>query len=42
MGLAISRNIIEAHRGSIRAKNNEAAGATFTITLPSAEGDITK
>jgi two-component system sensor kinase FixL len=42
MGLAISRSIIEAHRGSIRAKNNEPAGATFTITLPSAEGDITK
>jgi two-component system, LuxR family, sensor kinase FixL len=42
MGLAISRTIIEAHRGSIRAKNNEAGGATFTITLPAAEGDSAK
>jgi two-component system sensor kinase FixL len=42
MGLAISRSIIEAHRGSIRAKNNEAGGATFTITLPAAEGDSAK
>ena len=42
MGLAISRNIIEAHRGSIRAKNNEADGATFTIILPAAEGGNAK
>jgi C4-dicarboxylate-specific signal transduction histidine kinase len=42
MGLAISRSIIEAHRGSIRANNNEACGATFTITLPAAEGDSAK
>jgi two-component system sensor kinase FixL len=42
MGLAISRTIIEAHRGSIWAKNNEAGGATFTITLPAAEGDSAK
>jgi two-component system sensor kinase FixL len=42
MGLAISRSIIEAHRGSIRAKNNEAAGATFTIILPAAEGGNAK
>jgi signal transduction histidine kinase len=42
MGLAISRSIIEAHRGSIRANNNEAAGATFTIILPAAEGGNAK
>jgi C4-dicarboxylate-specific signal transduction histidine kinase len=42
MGLAISRSIIEAHRGSIRAKNNEADGATFTIILPAAEGGNAK
>ena len=42
MGLAISRSIIETHRGSIRANNNEAGGATFTITLPVAEGDDAK
>ncbi len=34
MGLAISIGIIEAHRGRLRAKNNETGGATFTITLP--------
>ena len=42
MGLAISHSIIEAHGGSIRAKNNEAGGATFTITLTAAEGDDAK
>jgi PAS domain S-box-containing protein len=41
MGLAISRNIIEAIGGNIRAKNNEAGGATFTFTLPAA-GDNAK
>jgi signal transduction histidine kinase len=34
MGLAISRTIIEAHGGKIRAENNPARGATFTLTLP--------
>jgi two-component system sensor kinase FixL len=42
MGLAISRDIIEAHRGRMWAENNEAGGATFTITLPRAEGGDTK
>lgn len=36
MGLAISRGIIEAHGGRLRAQNNEAGGTTFTITLPTA------
>ncbi|MFH0997339.1 MAG: ATP-binding protein [Pseudomonadota bacterium] len=39
MGLAISRSIIRAIGGNIRAKNNEAGGATFTFILPAAEGD---
>ncbi|MBK5276861.1 MAG: response regulator [Desulfuromonadales bacterium] len=34
MGLAISRNIAEAHGGSLTACNNEHGGATFTVTLP--------
>src|SRR5262249_15966676 len=34
MGLAISRTIIEAHGGKIRAENNSDGGATFTFTLP--------
>ena len=42
MGLAISRNIIEAHRGRLWVENNEAGGATFTITLPMAEGGDAK
>ena len=34
IGLAISRTIIEAHGGSIRAENNAERGATFRVTLP--------
>ncbi|RII28328.1 MAG: hypothetical protein CXR31_00040 [Geobacter sp.] len=34
MGLAISRNIVEAHKGSLVACNNSEGGATFTMTLP--------
>ena len=37
MGLAISRTIIEAHGGKIRAENNSTKGATFRFTLPLAE-----
>ena len=33
LGLAISHNIIEAHRGDIRAENNPNGGATLRITL---------
>ncbi|MCL1668818.1 ATP-binding protein [Elizabethkingia ursingii] len=33
LGLAISKKIIEAHRGLIKAENNEF-GVTFTIILP--------
>lgn len=35
MGLAISRTIIEAHGGKIRAENNPGRGAAFIFTLPS-------
>jgi PAS domain S-box-containing protein len=34
MGLAISRSIIEAHRGSLWAENNSDNGVTFYFTLP--------
>jgi len=35
LGLAIVRRIIEAHKGSITAKNIEGSGACFDIYLPS-------
>ena len=34
LGLSISKWIIEAHRGRIRAENNSNGGATFHFTLP--------
>ena len=37
LGLAISRSIVTAHSGSIRAENNVAGGATFRCFLPVAE-----
>jgi two-component system sensor kinase FixL len=37
MGLPISRRIMEAHLGSIRAENDSSGGATFHFTLPVAK-----
>ena len=37
LGLAISRSIIEAHGGAIRAENAAQAGAVFRFTLPFAQ-----
>jgi PAS domain S-box-containing protein len=37
LGLAISRSIVIAHRGSIRAENNIDGGATFRCSLPLAD-----
>lgn len=34
LGLNICKSIIQAHAGTISAKNNELGGATFTFTLP--------
>jgi signal transduction histidine kinase len=34
LGLFISKKIVEAHGGTIWAKNNEVKGATFKFTLP--------
>ena len=37
MGLAISRTIIEAHGGTIRAENNPNGGAAVYFTVPAAQ-----
>jgi PAS domain S-box-containing protein len=37
MGLAISRTIIEAHGGTIRAENNANGGAAVYFTVPAAQ-----
>ncbi|WP_170157576.1 sensor histidine kinase [Roseimicrobium gellanilyticum] len=39
LGLAMARSIIEAHRGSIAARNLAEGGAMFTFTLPSGNGN---
>jgi two-component system sensor histidine kinase ChvG len=36
LGLSISRQIVEAHGGSIAAANRPAGGAVFTVKLPAA------
>ena len=36
LGLVVTRNIINAHGGSISAENNSHGGATVVITLPAA------
>ncbi len=38
LGLAIVRNIVESHGGTIVAFNNRDAGATFAFTLPTERG----
>ena len=34
LGLAIVRHLVELHGGSVKAENQKAGGATFTVTLP--------
>ena len=40
MGLAISRSIIEEHRGRLWAENNPDGGATFYFTIPIAKENL--
>ena len=37
IGLAITQTIVDAHRGTIDARNNPEGGATFTVTLRRSE-----
>jgi PAS domain S-box-containing protein len=37
LGLSVSRNIIEAHKGKIDVESKVGVGSTFTVRLPAAE-----
>jgi PAS domain S-box-containing protein len=40
MGLSISRSIVEAHHGHIRAVRNDHGGSTFVFTLPAGDAPV--
>ena len=39
LGLAVSRNLVEANGGSIIVQSQEGKGSTFTLTLPAGEAE---
>jgi signal transduction histidine kinase len=39
LGLAIAREIVQAHRGTIRAESSPGQGATFVVSLPTARAE---
>lgn len=41
IGLAISRSIVESHKGKLWAMANDGPGATFGFTIPCASGPAT-
>ena len=42
IGLTIARTIVDAHGGTIDARNNPEGGATFTVTLPRRETSMSR
>ena len=40
IGLTIARTIVDAHGGTIEARNDPEGGATFTVTLRAAESCV--
>ena len=42
MGLAIARNIVEGHKGTLSGENCECGCACFTVRLPAAKDDTAK
>jgi CheY-like chemotaxis protein len=42
LGLALSRRLVEAMGGSVRLSNTSERGSTFTLTLPMADGPLTR
>jgi C4-dicarboxylate-specific signal transduction histidine kinase len=42
IGLAISRSIIEGHKGQLWAMANDGPGATFGFSIPCASGAVTE
>jgi two-component system NtrC family sensor kinase len=42
LGLAVSQNIIERHRGRIDVQSEVGKGTTFTVSLPLGSGDMSR
>ena len=38
LGLAVSKNLVEANGGSIGVESEEGKGSTFIVALPTKEG----